>query len=82
MQTATSTDLLEGAAAELAAIRRSKNFAQWNAETGLRLDVALAETEPFRDYRNTWIFTGDGGPVAVSGRSEIGRSAACSAAST
>lgn len=68
MSTATSVELLAIAAAELATIRRAKDFARWKDETRHRLNDALSDVEPFRDYRHTWIFTGDGGRVAAGSR--------------
>jgi hypothetical protein len=59
---------LKRAAAELAEIRRGKEFAQWNEYEKHHLDSELADSEPFRSWRDTFIFTGDGAFVTANGR--------------
>lgn len=61
-------DHLRTAAAALADIHRPKHFAVGREETRHRLDADLSASEPFKDWTESWIFTGDGGRVAVSGR--------------
>ncbi len=57
----SAIELLEGAAAELAQIDRGRDYGLWRQETAPRLGKALAQVEPFSDFRNVWIYTGDGG---------------------
>jgi hypothetical protein len=61
-------ELLQAVAAELVEIHRAKDYSFWRDEARRRVGSALAQTDPFRDYANTWIFTGDGGGVVASGR--------------
>tara|TARA_R110000772_G_scaffold207017_1_gene317582 strand:+ start:845 stop:2017 length:1173 start_codon:yes stop_codon:yes gene_type:complete len=64
----TAIKLLKGIETELADIHRAKHYAQWRSEAVGRLDKALSETTPFKDYTDTWIFTGDGGGTIAKGR--------------
>lgn len=61
-------ELLEGAAAELAQIHRGKPYSLWRGETAPRLGDALSQVAPFSDFRNVWIYTGNGGGVETSAR--------------
>lgn len=64
----SATALLGAAAAELAQIRRGKHYSLWLQDTAPRLGEALAQVEPFSDFRNIWIHTGDGDGVAATSR--------------
>lgn len=66
MTCSSATALLEAAAAELAQIQRGKHYSLWRQETAPRLGEALAQVEPFSDFREIWIYTGDGGGVAAT----------------
>jgi hypothetical protein len=60
LTTAVAIGLLSDAAAELAGIRRAKHYMMWRADNVDRLGDALVETEPFKNYANTWVFTESG----------------------
>src|SRR3546814_19998243 len=64
----SAIELLDRAAAELAQIHRGKHYGLWRQEAAPRLGAALAQVEPFSDFRNVWIHTGDGGGVAATPR--------------
>ena len=61
-------ELLEGVAAELAAIHRAKHYGLWRSEAEPRLSAALAERKPFNDFQKVLIHTGDGGGATVTPR--------------
>jgi hypothetical protein len=61
-------ELLKGAAAELAQIHRGKDYSFWRMEAAPRLRDALSQVEPFRGFRDVWIYTGDGGCILTSAR--------------
>ena len=62
----SALEILEGAAADLAQIHRGKHYAHWRQEAVPRLDDALAQIEPFNEFCNVWLYTGDGGGVAAT----------------
>jgi hypothetical protein len=68
MNASSAIELLEGTAAELTQIHRAKHYGLWRQDAAPRLGEALAEVEPFCDFRNVWIYTGDGGGVAATPR--------------
>lgn len=68
MSTADAIAQLSRAAAELAEIRRAKEFAQWSDHERHRLEAVLSQLEPFRPWRDVFIFTGDGARVSANGR--------------
>lgn len=67
METPNAIAIIDAAKAELDAIKRGKQFAQWQGPTKQGLDYALSQVEPFSTYGNVWIFTGDDGRVASTG---------------
>jgi hypothetical protein len=60
--------LLEEAARELAQVHRGKHFSLWREETRQMLGDSLMRVEPFKEFTDTWIFTGDGGGALAHGR--------------
>jgi hypothetical protein len=59
--TKEAIELLRNAGAELADIRRARDYMFWRADNEEELGEALAETEPFKTYSGAWIFTEKGG---------------------
>ncbi|MBF5093736.1 hypothetical protein F1643_03735 [Azospirillum sp. INR13] len=55
----SAIELLEGAATELAEIHRGKHYGPWRQEAAQRLSNTLAQVEPFSNFCNVWIYTGD-----------------------
>ncbi|MBB6255300.1 hypothetical protein [Nitrospirillum iridis] len=64
----SATEILETAAAELAAISRPKLYSFWRQEAEPRVHHALAEVEPFSAFQCVWIYTGDGGGIIATPR--------------
>lgn len=67
MEMPSAISIIDAVKAELDAIKRGKEFAQWHGPTKQALDHALSQVEPFNAYGNVWIFTGDDGRVASTG---------------
>jgi hypothetical protein len=67
-QRISAIELLDGAAAELAQLHRAKQYGLWRQDTAPRLRDALVKVEPFSDFLNVWIHTGDGGGIAATAR--------------
>lgn len=59
---------LHGIAGELAEIHRGGDYSLWRSEAEHRVDQYLSLTEPFSDFANCWVFSGDGGGSVVGGR--------------
>lgn len=59
---------LEGIAGELAEIHRGSDYSLWRGEAKHRVDQHLAEAEPFSDFTNCWVFSGDGAGSVLGGR--------------
>ncbi len=57
--------LLEDAAAEFARINRGSDYGLWHQETSRRLNIALEQVTPFKDFCDVWIYTGGGGGIAT-----------------
>src|SRR5688500_15365246 len=64
----SATELLEGAAAELAQIHRGKDYGLWRQDRAPQLRDELAGLEPFNAFRDVWIYSGDGGCVTANPR--------------
>jgi len=60
--------ILRGLAAQLARIHRPKEYARWREGAVRSADEDLAGATPFSDFADCWIFTGDGGYGAATGR--------------
>ena len=60
--------ILSDAAASLELARHDLlEYTDWRRNNVRRLEAALTETEPFRCFREGWLFTGDGGGRAAGG---------------
>jgi hypothetical protein len=62
------TDFLRGIAGELADIHRAKEYSFWRGEAEHRVNQRLSQSEPFSDFANCWVFSGDGAGSVVGGR--------------
>lgn len=65
MKSNSAIELLNGIDAELREITRGKEFAQWNQGAVGELGKLL-NFPPFDNFREIWIYTGDGGAIAAS----------------
>ena len=59
---------LGGIATELAEIHRGSDYSLWRSEAKHRVDQYLSRTEPFAEFPNCWVFSGDGAGSVVGGR--------------
>lgn len=59
---------LEGIGSELAEIHRGSDYSLWRSEAKHRVDQYLSQTEPFSEFANCWVFSGDGAGSVVGGR--------------
>jgi hypothetical protein len=59
---------LGGIAGELAEIHRGSDYSLWRGEAKHRVDRYLSQAEPFSEFANCWVFSGDGAGSVVAGR--------------
>lgn len=62
------TAFLDEIAGELAEIYSGSDYSLWRSEAKQRVDRYLSLAEPFCEYANCWVFSGDGAGSVVSGR--------------
>lgn len=60
-------DVLRGIAGELADIHRGSDYAQWRGDARYRVTQLLSPLEPFSEFANAWVFSGDGAGAVVGG---------------
>lgn len=59
---------LDRIGSELAEIHGGSEYSLWRSEAKHRVDQYLSQTEPFSEFTNCWVFSGDGAGSVVGGR--------------